>query len=60
MCHMARRTMDMLKKFFGDRFILKELWPPQFPHLTYSDLYCRVFLKNVCTEAIQEAYNKWE
>jgi hypothetical protein len=45
---MARTTMDMLKEFSGKRFILKELWPPKFPDLTYPDLYCGFFLKNVC------------
>jgi hypothetical protein len=32
--HTAKPTKEMLKQFFGDRIISKNLWPPRFPDPT--------------------------
>jgi hypothetical protein len=32
--HTANSTKEMLKQFFDDRIISKNLWPPRFPDLT--------------------------
>jgi hypothetical protein len=34
MCHMSNETMTLLKQFFDDRIISKNLWPPCSPDLT--------------------------
>jgi hypothetical protein len=37
--HTANSTMEMLKQFFDDRIISKNLWPPRSPDLTPPDYF---------------------
>lgn len=45
-CHTSNETMDMLREFFGDRLITKNLWPPRSPDLSIPDFYLWGYLKN--------------
>jgi len=38
-CHTANETMNMLRHFFGDRLISKNISPPYYPELTLSDFF---------------------
>jgi hypothetical protein len=45
--HTANSTMEMLKQFFDDRIISKNLGPPQSPDLTPQDYFLWGYLKQV-------------
>jgi hypothetical protein len=45
--HTANSTMEMLKQFFDDRIISRNLWPPQSPDLTPPDYFLWGYLKQV-------------
>jgi hypothetical protein len=45
--HTANSTMEMLKQFFDDRIISKNLWPPRSPDLTPPDYFLWGYLKQV-------------
>jgi hypothetical protein len=45
--HTANSTMEMLKRFFDDRIISKNLWPPRSPDLTPPDYFLWGYLKQV-------------
>jgi hypothetical protein len=45
--HTANSTMEMLKQFFDDRIISKNLWPPRSPDLTPPDYFLLDYLKQV-------------
>jgi hypothetical protein len=45
--HTANSTMKMLKQFFDDRIISKNLWPPRSPDLTPPDYFLCGYLKQV-------------
>jgi hypothetical protein len=45
--HTANSTMEMLKRFFDDRIISKNLWPPRSPDLTPPDYFLWCYLKQV-------------
>jgi hypothetical protein len=40
--HTANSTMEMLKQFFDDRIISKNLWPPRSPDLVPPDYFLGV------------------
>jgi hypothetical protein len=46
-CHTANSTMEMLKQFFDDRIISKNLWPPRSLDLTLPDYFVWGYLKQV-------------
>jgi hypothetical protein len=50
--HTANSTMEMLKQFFDNRIISKNLWPPQSPDLTPPDYFLWVILSKLCTQII--------
>ena len=37
--HTSGRSMHLLKEFFGDRIISKDVWPPRSPDLNPPDFY---------------------
>ena len=37
--HTSGRSMDLLKEFFRDPIILKDVWPPRSPDLNPPDFY---------------------
>ena len=37
--HISGRSMNLLKEFFGDRIISKDVWPPRSPNLNPPDFY---------------------
>jgi hypothetical protein len=43
--HTASSTMRMLKQFFDDSIISKNLWPPRSPDLTPPDYFLWDYLK---------------
>jgi hypothetical protein len=45
--HTSNSTMEMLKQFFDDRIISKNLWPPRSPDLTPPDYFVWGYLKQV-------------
>lgn len=46
--HHAIQVMDMFEQFFEDQLILKNLWPPQSPDLSISDIFSvGIFKKKV-------------
>jgi hypothetical protein len=45
--HTANSTMEMLKQFFDDRIISKNLWPPRSPDLTPPDYFLWGYLKQI-------------
>jgi hypothetical protein len=45
--HTANSTIKMLKQFFDDRIISKNLWPPRSPDLTPPDYFLCSYLKQV-------------
>ena len=45
-CHTANETMDMLRGFFGNKIISKNLWPPRSPDLTSPDFFLWGYLKD--------------
>jgi hypothetical protein len=44
-CHTSNATMTLLKQFFDDRIISKNLWPPRSPDLTTPDFFLWCYLK---------------
>ena len=44
-CHTANETMNILRHFFGDCLISKNISPPQYPELTLSDFFLWGHLK---------------
>jgi hypothetical protein len=38
-CHTSNETMTLLKQFFDDRIISKNLWPHRSPDLTPTDFF---------------------
>jgi hypothetical protein len=44
--HTANSTMEMLKQFFDNRIISKNLWPPRSPDLTPRDYFLWGYLKH--------------
>jgi hypothetical protein len=44
-CHTSNETMTLLKQFFDDRIISKNLWPPRSPDLTPTDFFLWDYLK---------------
>ena len=49
-CHIANETMNILRHFFGDHLISKNILPPHYPELTLSDFFLWGHLK-------ERAYN---
>ncbi|KAL4084269.1 hypothetical protein QTP88_028094 [Uroleucon formosanum] len=60
-CHTSNRTMNFLRKFFGERIISKGLWPPRSPDLTPPDFFLCVHNNgdklNQCERIAQVATN---
>jgi hypothetical protein len=44
-CHTSNGTVTLLKQFFDDRIISKNLWPPRSPDLTPPDFFLWGYLK---------------
>jgi hypothetical protein len=49
-CHTANETMNILRHFFGDHLISRNIWPPHYPELTLPDFFLWGHLK-------ERAYN---
>jgi hypothetical protein len=45
--HTANSTMEVLKQFFDNRIVCKNLWPPRSPDLTPPDYFLWGYLKQV-------------
>ena len=45
-CHTSATTTEELHKFFHDRLISKNIWPPRFPDLTSLDFFLWGYLKD--------------
>jgi hypothetical protein len=44
-CHTSNQTMNMLRGFFQDRLISKNVWPPRSPDLSPPDFLLWGYLK---------------
>jgi hypothetical protein len=44
-CHTSNETTNLLKQFFDDHIISKNLWPPRSPDLTSPDFFLWGYLK---------------
>ena len=46
-CHTANDTMNILRHFFGDHLISKNIWPPHYPELTLPNFFLSGHLKEI-------------
>jgi len=52
--HTSHATMAKIQSFFGDRVILKGLWPPRSPDLTPPDYFLWGYLKGTVYQTNHE------
>ena len=45
-CHTSNESMDLIARFFDDRIISRNLWPPRSPDLTTPDFFLWGHLKD--------------
>lgn len=56
--HTSQETLTFLAEFFGDRVILKGLWPPHSTDLSPSDFFLMRHLKNTTFKSKVPTINK--